>query len=91
MAISLKAARAANGISEVGSFNDLIKICKNTSHFDNLENRNKLSKWENYSYSIIGNDIPTTFNITKIEKHLKTIEHTCKTLRIEMYESENSL
>ena len=41
--------------------------------------------------SIIGNDIPTSFNLTKIEKHLKSIEHTCKTLRMEMYEAENSL
>ncbi len=39
--------------------------------------------------SIIGNDASTSFNITKIEKHLKAIEHTCKTLRMEMYESEN--
>ena len=52
----------------------------------------KLSKIYDASIdSIIGNDTPTSFNITKIEKHLKTIEHTCKTLRMEMYESENSL
>lgn len=69
MAISLKAARAANGISEVGSFNELIKICKNTSHFDNLENHSKLSKWENYSYSIIGNDI-SNMNAAGDEKEL---------------------
>ena len=69
MSISLKGARAANGISEVGSFNELIKICKNTSHFDNLENHSKLSKWENYSYSIIGNDI-SNMNAAGDEKEL---------------------
>ena len=37
---------------------------------------------------ILGNTTTRTFNRTAIDRHLKDIENSCKTLRREMYESE---
>jgi len=52
----------------------------------------KLSKLYDMSIdSIIGNEINSTFNATKIERYLRDIESTCNSLRRDMYESENSL
>ena len=39
--------------------------------------------------ALLGNDINSTFNLTRIERHLKEIENCCNNLRREMYESEN--
>ena len=37
---------------------------------------------------ILGNEINSTFNITRIERHLREIESSCGALRREMYETE---
>ena len=39
--------------------------------------------------TMLGNDINSTFNITRIERHLREIESSCNALRREMYESES--
>ena len=49
----------------------------------------KLSKIYDASIdSIIGNELSSSFDITKIERYIKEIETTCKTLRREMYDSD---
>ena len=37
---------------------------------------------------ILGIEVNTSFNITRIERYLREIETSCKSLRREMYESE---
>ena len=50
----------------------------------------KLSKIYDMSIdAILGNEINSTFNITRIERYLREIENSCSTLRREMYEAES--
>lgn len=51
----------------------------------------KLSKIYDTSIdNIVGNEVNSNFDITKIERYLKQIESSCNTLRREMYESESN-
>ena len=50
----------------------------------------KLSQLYDMSIDVIlGNVVNTSFNITRIERHIREIENTCSALRREMYESES--